>query len=82
MAGQQAVISVRPENVQASRDSGGGAPIEGEVLQVIFLGNCIDCRVRWGDFEWKVLVHPRAELRKGEKIYLRLDPEYTLAVQP
>jgi len=82
MAGQQAVISVRPENVQASRDSGGHAPIEGEVLQVIFLGNCIDCRVRWGEFEWKVLAHPRAELRTGEKIYLRFDPEYTLAVQP
>ena len=81
-AGQQAVISVRPESVQVSRDSGGGARIEGEVLQVIFLGNCVDCRVRWGAFEWKVLAHPRARLRKGEKVFLRLDPERTLAVQP
>jgi iron(III) transport system ATP-binding protein len=80
--GQQAVVSVRPESVQASRDRGGGARIEGEVLQVIFLGNCVDCRVRWGAFEWKVLAHPRAGLRKGEKIYLQLDPERTLVVQP
>ena len=76
----EAVISVRPESVQASRESGKG--LEGEVLQAIFLGNCIDCRVRWGEFEWKVLSHPRAGLRKGEKVYLRLDPEHTLAIQP
>jgi len=29
-----------------------------------------------------VLAHPRAGLHKGEKVYLRLDPERTLAVQP
>jgi iron(III) transport system ATP-binding protein len=80
--GQQAMVSVRPESVQASRDSGGGADIEGEVLQLIFLGNCVDCRVRWGTFEWKLFAHPRAGLRKGEKVYLRLDPERTLVVQP
>ncbi len=73
---------MRPENVQASRENGSGAGIEGEVLQAIFLGNCVDCRVRSGDFEWKVLAHPRAGLRKGDKVYLRLDPEHTLAVQP
>jgi hypothetical protein len=44
----------------------------------IFLGNYVDCRVRWGDFEWKVLAHPRDGLRKGEKVYLRRDPEHTL----
>src|SRR6516225_4793824 len=81
-AGQQAVVSVRPESVQVSRDGGAGGRIEGEVVQVIFLGNCVDCRVRWGSFEWKVLAHPRAGLHKGEKVYLRLDPERTLAVQP
>ncbi len=80
--GQQAVVSVRPESVQISRACGGGARIEGEVLQVIFLGNCVDCRVRWGEFEWKVLAHPRAGLRMGEKVYLSLDPERTLVVQP
>jgi iron(III) transport system ATP-binding protein len=81
-AGQHAVVSVRPESVQVSRDSSGAARIEGEVLQVIFLGNCVDCRVRWGSYEWKVLAHSRSGLRKGEKVYLRLDPERTLVVQP
>jgi len=80
--GADAILSVRPENVQPRRDDGGGPCLEGEVLQTIFLGNCIDCRVRWGDFEWKVLAHPRARLRNGEKVYLHLDPEHTLAVQP
>ncbi len=81
-AGEPAVVSVRPENVHASCDKANGADIEGEVLQAIFLGNCIDCRVRSGDFEWKVLSHPRSGLRKGDKVYLRLDPDHTLAVQP
>jgi iron(III) transport system ATP-binding protein len=81
-AGGEAVVSVRPENVQASHSNGGGAHIEGEVLQAIFLGNCVDCRVRCGDFEWKVLAHPRSGLRRGDKVYLRLDPEHTLAIQP
>jgi hypothetical protein len=73
---------VRPENVHASRDNGGGASLEGEVSEAVFLGNCVDCRVQWGDFEWKVLAHPRAGLRRGQRVYLRLDPNHTLAIQP
>jgi iron(III) transport system ATP-binding protein len=81
-AGAETVVSVRPENVRALRENGGGATLEGEVLQAIFLGNYVDCRVRWGEFEWKVIAHPRDRLRQGEKVYLKLDPEHTLAVQP
>jgi iron(III) transport system ATP-binding protein len=81
-AGAEAMISVRPENVVASRQNGSGLCLEGEVIQAIFLGNCVDCRVRWGEFEWKVMAHPRAGLKAGEKVYLKLDPEHTLAVQP
>ncbi len=80
--GSDAVLSVRPENVHAERENGDGASLEGEVLQAIFLGSHVDCRVQWGDFEWKVIAHPRAHLKAGEKVYLRLDPEHTLAVQP
>lgn len=75
-------MSVRPENVRAARDRGGDGVLEGEVSQAIFLGNHVDCRVRWGAFEWKVIAHPRDRLRPGEKVYLRLDPERTLAVKP
>ena len=80
--GAQAIVSVRPEDVEATREKGGEPCLEGEVLQAIFLGNYVDCRVRWGEFEWKVLAHPRDRLRTGEKVYLRIDPAHTLAVQP
>ncbi len=80
--GSSAVLSVRPENVQATRDKGGDPCLEGKVLRSIFLGNCVDCRVLWGGFEWKVLAHPRLRLQAGERVYLRLDPEQSLAVQP
>jgi ABC-type Fe3+/spermidine/putrescine transport system ATPase subunit len=80
--GEEAMLSIRPENVQASHEIGSQPCLEGEVLQTIFLGNCIDCRVLWGSFEWKVLLHPRTRLKKGEKVYLRFNPEHTLALQP
>lgn len=80
--GDTAVLSVRPENVHAERERPEGPSVEGEVLQTIFLGNYVDCRVRWGEFEWKVLAHPRARLREGEKVYLRFDPDHMLAVRP
>ena len=81
-AGADAVLSVRPENVALLRENRSAPCIEGEVLQAIFLGNYFDCRVRWEDFEWKALAHPRTHPRSGERVYLRLDPERSLAVQP
>lgn len=80
--GAEAVLSVRPENVEASREDRGAPRLEGNVLEAIFLGNCIDCRVRWGEFEWKVLAHPRERLRPGDRVFLHLDPNHSLAVQP
>jgi iron(III) transport system ATP-binding protein len=81
-AGDDAVLSVRPENAHAVRENGADVTLEGEVTHAIFLGSYVDCRVQWGDFEWKVIAHPRARLRAGEKVYLQFDPEHTLAVQP
>jgi iron(III) transport system ATP-binding protein len=78
----EVVLSVRPENVYAVKEKSADCCIEGEVLQAVFLGNYVDCRVMWGEFEWKVQAHPRQHLRKGDKVYLRLDPDHSLAVQP
>lgn len=80
--GSEAILSVRPENVRAVHEKGADSLVEGEVLEAIFLGNCVDCRVGWGGFEWKVLGHPRDRFKAGEKVYLRLDPDHTLAVRP
>ena len=80
-AGQDAVLSVRPENVHAVPESGEGT-LTGECTHAIFLGSYVDCRVQWGDFEWKVITHPRNHPRTGEKVHLRFDAEHTLAVQP
>jgi iron(III) transport system ATP-binding protein len=80
--GSEAVLSVRPENVHAVREQDAATPISGEVSEAIFLGNYVDCRVAWGDFEWKVQGHPRDRFKAGEKVYLRFDPKHTLAVRP
>ena len=80
--GAEAILSVRPENVHALRERTDPSCLEGEVTLAVFLGSYIDCRVRWGDFEWKVLAHPRTRLRAGERVWLRLDPDHSLAVLP
>ena len=80
--GQNAVLSVRPEDIQINHAAFAGPCLEGEVENVVFLGNSVDCRVRWQGFEWKVLAHPRDRLVRGEKVYLRLDPEHSVAVNP
>ena len=80
--GMSAVLSVRPESVTVLREHSTEPRLEGEVVHSIFLGNCLDCRVRWADFEWKVLAHPRERFRPGERVFLRLDAQHTLAVRP
>lgn len=82
VTGQDAVLSVRPEDVHISHAACAGPCLEGEVKDVVFLGNSVDCRVGWQGFEWKVLAHPRDRLTPGEKVYLRLDAEHSLAVKP
>lgn len=80
--GAEAVLSVRPENLRAVREQEPGTLVSGEVLEATFLGNYVDCRVKWGDFEWKVIGHPRDRLKAGDKVFLRFDPDHTLAVRP
>ncbi len=80
--GNDAFLSVRPENVHAVRERPEGPSMEGEIIQTVFLGNYLDCRVRWQDFEWKVQAHPRERLRQGESVFVRLDADHTLAVLP
>ncbi len=80
--GDEAVLSVRPENVHAERERPDGPEIMGEVVDAIFLGNHVDCRILWHDYEWKVLAHPRDRLRRGERVYLRFDDDRMLAVKP
>jgi len=80
--GDEVVVSVRPENVLVSTDNFNGNSIEGRVDLAIFLGNCVDCRITSGDYEWKVLTHPRQNINKGDRVFLRPDPEHTLAVIP
>jgi len=80
--GSEAVLSVRPENVHALRERPGGPSMEGEVIQTVFLGSYLDCRVQWGNFEWKVQAHPREHLREGDRVHIRLDADHTMAVLP
>jgi iron(III) transport system ATP-binding protein len=81
-AGAEVCVCVRPEDAKAQSTPGDGTLLQGEVTQTIFLGNCVDCRVRWGSFEWKLLAHPREQLQRGQRVYLRIEPGQARAVRP
>ena len=80
--GDKTILSIRPENVHVERERPDGPSVRGEVLEVIFLGSHVDCRVVWGDFEWRIFEHPRTGLREGQTVWLRFDSEHMLAVKP
>jgi iron(III) transport system ATP-binding protein len=80
--GAHAMLCVRPENVKALPKPNGEPRIEGEITRTVFLGNCVDCRVRWGSFEWKILAHPREMLERGDRVYVYPDPQHSRAVRP
>jgi len=80
-AGETVCLCVRPEDVKAQPHPGDGALVEGQVTHTVFLGNCVDARVRWGSFEWKLLAHPRERLARGQRVYLRVDPGQARAVR-
>ena len=82
-AGAEAILSVRPENVRGhcarmAADRASKARCSRRSSSAI--ASTVACA--GATFEWKVMAHPRTRLRKGEKVYLRLDPEHTLAVRP
>ncbi len=81
-AGDEVVLSVRPENIHPLREKNGEDVLEGTITSATFLGNYVDCRVDWRGFEWKVISHPRMMLKEGESIYLKFDTSQILAVKP
>ncbi len=78
--GDRVVLSIRPEDVHVESGTSGAETVRGEVLQTIFLGSYVDCRIRWGDVELRANIHPRQRLATGDPVQLRFDTDHILAV--
>lgn len=70
-------IAVRPENVRLVARGTDGAPDmpEGEVVETVFLGESVECRVRLGQSDLVARIHPDQPVEAGEKIGVLIRPE-------
>jgi iron(III) transport system ATP-binding protein len=74
-AGDAALVAVRPENVCLTEPGGGPGVAEGEVLETVFLGECVECRVRLGNSDLVARIHPDQPVDIGNRIGVRIRPE-------
>ncbi|MDT0306618.1 ABC transporter ATP-binding protein [Streptomyces sp. DSM 44917] len=81
--GDQVLLAVRPEAVRLHLTEPAAAPnvVPGELEQVMFTGECLDCHVRVGDHVWITRQEPRLAAGPGDKAWLEL-PADALSIVP
>ena len=82
--GQELILSVRPEDLslhlRKPDDTGSGNLFEGEVVDTIYLGNFLECRVRVGRHELCVQIDHYESLVPRQKVFLSFRPEHGLCL--
>ncbi len=81
-AGREVVVSVRPEDVSIHERQRPEGAWEATVEQVVFLGECVDCRLAAGAFPLRVRAHPSVRVRRGDRVFLTFHPERCIAIRP
>lgn len=68
--GEQVTVAIRPENVRLAADGGSDAfsYIAGEVSEIVFLGESLECRVNVGNSELIMRLHPSSVVAVGSSI--------------
>jgi hypothetical protein len=46
----------------------------------MFLGENIDCYLRVGEYKLRAKVHPKVQLKPGDKVYAQFIPEFCVAL--
>jgi iron(III) transport system ATP-binding protein len=81
---QPLTLSLRPEDifVHLERPNGeaGSNVFEGEVIQTVYLGNVLDCRVKVGDHELSVQIDHFEDIAPHQKVYLSFAPDHGLCL--
>ena len=82
--GQRLILSVRPEDVSVhlrKPDSAGTCNLfEGEVIDTIYLGNFLECRVRVGRYEISIQTDHHEHLVPWQRVFLSFHPDYGLCL--
>jgi ABC-type Fe3+/spermidine/putrescine transport system ATPase subunit len=79
--GQSVQLAIRPENLRLTApppptpSTDGAASVPGQVAEVTFLGNLVDCHVALDDgTRLRVQVGPEKLVEPGQRVAVRLDP--------
>ena len=80
--GQRVVLSLRPEDValHLARPAGADNVMAGEVIETVYLGSFLDCRVRVGACELSVQLDHDAQLVRGQAVFLAFQPDHGLCL--
>ncbi len=78
--GSSVLVSLRPEDVSIAETESPGGGWEATVQQVMFMGECVDCRLAVSDFVLRARLHPSVRIRRGERVHLVFRPERCVAI--
>ncbi len=76
-AGDAVTVSVRPEDVYLETNAAGNGAnvITGEVAELLFLGEALDCQIAAGGDSMRLKLHPSVKLDVGQKIDVAIPVE-------
>jgi ABC-type Fe3+/spermidine/putrescine transport system ATPase subunit len=80
--GQRITLSLRPEDIalHQARPDGLANVMEGDVIETVYLGSFLDCRVRVGPHEVAVQIDHYEQLRAGQRVFLTFHPDHGLCL--
>ena len=82
--GQQVFLSVRPEDIKLSTKKFTGNLeancIEGSVIETVYLGNFLECRVKIGSHEMIVQIDHFEQLDPGQTVHVSFLPQHGLTL--
>jgi iron(III) transport system ATP-binding protein len=83
-AGERLVLSLRPEDISLHADPPAGITDDnlfaGEVVDTVYLGSFLDCRVKVGGREIGVQIDHYEQLAPGQRVFLGFRPEHALCL--
>jgi len=83
-AGQDIMLSLRPEDITlhttAPNGTGAGNVMEGAVIDTVYLGNFLECRVDVSGHEVNIQIDHFEQLAPGQKVFLSFQPDHGLCL--
>jgi ABC-type Fe3+/spermidine/putrescine transport system ATPase subunit len=82
--GQDIVLSLRPEDIilhtTAPNGTSNGNVMEGAVVDTVYLGSFLECRVDVSGHEVNIQIDHFEQLAPGQKVFLSFQPEHGLCL--